>query len=732
MNGVYQNTIRYSVYTAAIMVILTLTGMFTAFQSLPIVTDMLNLGNMAFIVSIFGTGYLITSQLANNALTARLPHAVVSALIISIPLAVVVIIQNNVDMTFVFRNLEDLAGSALLFQQESIEAGIVLMIIAGIIIAILSVITALIPEQLRLRLFIVIAIITIIGLLQNRLNAIIVLPDAITVIMVFLVAYVAVTVIQLPGLMARVAVGAVIGTGFGIALLAIVAGAGLDNGSWLRGSSAVPRILQLAEVRDTETEITDEETEEVTIETGTNDDRVAFVIIIAIVGAIGALVANSERRTHNAAWYLLTGLLLFALLNWQDENSLLLTIIEFVVLLGMFYGLPIISKQAQTRFEALGANHTRPPQQQQTSQQSLARWLSYGATLCVLLVVPIFAGQYITSVLDLVMLYIIMGIGLNVMIGYAGLLDLGYVASYAIGAYTAGILSTPSVITVGCVSPDAINSDFYEMCTGILTTWEGTGILTFWQTVPLAVLFSAFTGMMLGVPVLRLRGDYLAIVTLGFGEIVNRLLLSNTFKPLVGGAQGISPIPSPVIDLTGLNINLQYTFGDAQDNYYLFLAGVAIAAFVVLRLANSRLGRAWRAIRADEDVAEAIGIHLVWTKLMAFGISSAFAGLGGAIFGGWLQGIFPNSFTLFVSINVLSLIIIGGMGSITGVILGAFLVFGLPEALREIQDYRLLAFGSLLVIAMLLKPDGILPPQPPKLSERATKTPNKETPQEVT
>ena len=166
-----------------------------------------------------------------------------------------------------------------------------------------------------------------------------------------------------------------------------------------------------------------------------------------------------------------------------------------------------------------------------------------------------------------------------------------------------------------------------------------------------------------------------------------------------------------------------YTLGEAQDNYYLFLAGVFFTAFVVYRLASSRLGRAWLAIRADEDVAEAIGIHLVGTKLLAFGISSAFAGLGGAIFGGWLQGIFPNSFTLFVSINVLSLIIIGGMGSIPGVVLGAFILIGLPEALREIQDYRLLAFGSLLVVAMLLKPDGLLPPEPPKLSEKATNQP---------
>jgi branched-chain amino acid transport system permease protein len=146
------------------------------------------------------------------------------------------------------------------------------------------------------------------------------------------------------------------------------------------------------------------------------------------------------------------------------------------------------------------------------------------------------------------------------------------------------------------------------------------------------------------------------------------------------------------------------------------------AAFMLLRLANTRLGRAWRAMRDDEDVAEAMGINLVSTKLLAFGVSSAFAGLAGAIFGSTFQSIFPDSFTLLVSINILSLIIIGGMGSIQGVILGAFVLRGLPELMRELQDYRLLAFGALLVLVMILKPEGLLPPQPPKLAEEVSET----------
>jgi branched-chain amino acid transport system permease protein len=267
------------------------------------------------------------------------------------------------------------------------------------------------------------------------------------------------------------------------------------------------------------------------------------------------------------------------------------------------------------------------------------------------------------------------------------------------------------MLTCGGLPPDAVTPETVdELCTGIMTFWQG------W---PLAALTAGLTGAMLGVPVLRLRGDYLAIVTLGFGEIINRLVQSNTFADLLGGPQGITPIPGPVIDLRGLGLDVFIELGNATNIYYLILGSVILVAFVVLRLSNTRLGRAWRSIRADEDVAEAMGIHLVRNKLLAFGISSTLAGVGGAIYGSWLQGIFPNSFTLLVSINVLSLIIIGGLGSIPGVVVGSLMLIGLPEVLREFQDYRLLVFGVLLIVTMILKPDGLIPPPVRRLSEKA-------------
>jgi branched-chain amino acid transport system permease protein len=371
------------------------------------------------------------------------------------------------------------------------------------------------------------------------------------------------------------------------------------------------------------------------------------------------------------------------------------------VLYAAFWFVPLLGDKAEALFE------THPPSDQRVIGGAFAI-----GTMVVLLVAPMFMGTYISNVFNLVALYAIMGIGLNVMIGYTGLLDLGYVASYAIGAYTLGILTSPSLLTCGGADPSNIfnPAELAELC---------TNTLTFWQALPFCVLVSATTGMLLGVPVLRLRGDYLAIVTLGFGEITNRIILSNDFKPLLGGAQGVAPIPSPVINLSAINSNWLISFNDSSSIYYLFLASVALTALIVGRLVFMRTGRAWRAIRADEDVAQAMGINLMNYKLLAFGISSAFAGLGGAVFGASLQGIFPNSFTIFVSINVLSLIIIGGMGSIPGVIVGALILVGLPELLRELDAYRLLTFGTLLVAVMVLKPDGLIPPQPPELSERA-------------
>jgi len=225
--------------------------------------------------------------------------------------------------------------------------------------------------------------------------------------------------------------------------------------------------------------------------------------------------------------------------------------------------------------------------------------------------------------------------------------------------------------------------------------------MSFWAALPFSILAATLAGILLGVPVLKMRGDYLAIVTLGFGEIIRILALSDLFKSHIGGAQGILQIPKPAIGTVNL-VKPEYL-------YYVILLGCMLAAFISWRLQNSRLGRQWMAMREDEDVAEAMGINLVTTKLLAFATGAAFSGFSGAIFASKLTSIFPHSFNLIVSINVLSLIIVGGIGSLPGVVVGAMILVGLPELLREFAEYRMLMYGALLIVMMVVKPEGFWP-----------------------
>ena len=292
-----------------------------------------------------------------------------------------------------------------------------------------------------------------------------------------------------------------------------------------------------------------------------------------------------------------------------------------------------------------------------------------------MLALPLIMDPYLAEVVDQVGIYVLMGLGLNIVVGFAGLLDLGYVAFFAIGAYTMGVLTSQSPL--------------------------GIGGLSFWAAIPLCVAAATTAGIILGVPVLRMRGDYLAIVTLGFGEIIRIMVLSDFAKPLLGGAQGILLIPKPKI--------FGFELVGPSEFYYLIVVGCLLAAFVSWRLSESRLGRQWMAMREDEDVAEAVGIKLVNTKLLAFAFGAAFSGLAGAIFASRLSSIFPHSFNLLVSINVLCLIIVGGMGSLPGVVVGALALVGLPELLREFAEYRLMIYGAVLIVMMLTRPEGLWP-----------------------
>jgi branched-chain amino acid transport system permease protein len=310
-----------------------------------------------------------------------------------------------------------------------------------------------------------------------------------------------------------------------------------------------------------------------------------------------------------------------------------------------------------------------------TQDHRRERMIRAGIALLILVLLPALAGSYVGQVLMLVGLYILMGMGLNLEVGLAGLLDLGFVAFFAVGAYTTALLTADA--------PHAIAH------------------LPYWGAMPIAVFLAIIVGVLFGLPVLGVRGDYLAVATLGLGEIVRVIVQSDFAAPLLGGAQGILQIPKPRLG--------DFVLSSPVSLFYLTLVASAVAAFVAWRLENSRLGRAWMALRDDEDVAQALGINLVRSKLLAYGLGAAFAGLAGSIFATMLTSVYPSSFQLLISINVLALIIVGGMGSLPGVVLGAIVLIGLPELLREFGEYRYLFYGAVLIVMMRLRPEGLWP-----------------------
>lgn len=421
------------------------------------------------------------------------------------------------------------------------------------------------------------------------------------------------------------------------------------------------------------------------LELGPVIGSVALTMAMGIVGMAGAVfqtLADNYRRPLMAAiiWTLTLGLFseilasrvraflgtgATALFFSGKALSPIFALVAFVAIAGGNRLWSVRGSKLKSRIDAL------PPERQRRVQYG-----TVAAGVLLLILLPLLLGTYLSEVFNTVGLYILAGLGLNIVVGFAGLLDLGYVAFFAIGAYSMAVLTSQG--SLGLVG------------------------LNFWEALPFCVLISAAAGIVLGVPVLRMRGDYLAIVTLGFGEIIRILALSDMLKPLIGGAQGVLKIPKPPL-IAGISLVQPTQF------YYVVLAGCLLAAFVSYRLGESRLGRQWMAMREDEDVAEAMGIKLVSAKLLAFACGAAFSGLAGALFASKLTSIFPHSFNLIFSINVLCLIIIGGMGSLPGVVVGALILVGLPELLREFAEYRLLMYGALLVVMMLAKPEGFWP-----------------------
>jgi len=337
-------------------------------------------------------------------------------------------------------------------------------------------------------------------------------------------------------------------------------------------------------------------------------------------------------------------------------------------------------------------------------RHALVFWPAVALIALVLMVLPFALTQIGTTwvrITNLAILYVLLALGLNIVVGFAGLLDLGYIAFYAVGAYTYALLASPHF-----------------------------GLhLPFWMILPIGAGIAALFGVLLGAPTLKLRGDYLAIVTLGFGEII-RIFLNNLSRPvnITNGPQGVTGIDPFRID--GLNFantsrlaGLQ--FSEPTKYYYLLVLVVAVVVVINLRLQNSRIGRAWEAIREDETAARAMGINTTRLKLLAYAMGATFGGVAGGFFSATQHFISPESFVLVESIMVVSMVVLGGMGNVWGVVLGAILLSFVPEILRwtvapaqialfgrtwiEPEVIRMLLFGLALVLVMLFRPAGLLP-----------------------
>jgi branched-chain amino acid transport system permease protein len=332
------------------------------------------------------------------------------------------------------------------------------------------------------------------------------------------------------------------------------------------------------------------------------------------------------------------------------------------------------------------------------------RWVIYGLVALLLAALPFatdaLLGRAWVRIIDLALLFVMLGLGLNIVVGYAGLLDLGYIAFFAVGSYAYTLLASPQF---------GIHGSFLLL-------------------LPLAAAVAAVFGVLLGAPTLRLRGDYLAIVTLGFGEII-RIFLNNLNRPvnITNGPQGITLIDP--ISVGGVALNKTYTiagltFAPVHSYYFVFLACACVSIFISMRLEDSRIGRAWIAIREDELAAAAMGINTRNIKLLAFAMGATFGGVAGGLFASFQGFISPESFTLLDSVMVLCMVVLGGMGNVGGVVLGAVLLTALPEALRyaapmqkawfgevyiDPSDLRMLLFGLALVLMMLLRPAGLWP-----------------------
>ncbi len=358
------------------------------------------------------------------------------------------------------------------------------------------------------------------------------------------------------------------------------------------------------------------------------------------------------------------------LIEWQPHTLIYVGVGSFLLYLG--WSLAIRYRDRQRRREEVALPTSSELYEALTDNKKVA--ISFNlALVTVILLMPFISSGYQVNIMISALIYVIIGLGLNIVVGFAGQLVLGYAAFYAVGAYTFGLLNM----------------------------YFGVG---FWLALPIGTAVAGLFGIIVSLPVIRLRGDYLAIVTLGFGEIT-RLVLQNWVE-LTNGPGGIDKIPQPEF--------FNFVMDDPSTTKYIYYitCALALVAFMsLIRLKNSRVGRSWLAVSEDETAAQVMGINTTWAKLSAFALSAVWAGVAGVLFATKTRFINPDSFTFMDSALFLCIVVLGGMGSIYGMLVGAFAIALLPEYLRAFSDYRMLMFGAAMVLMMIFRPQGLIPPK---------------------
>jgi ABC-type branched-subunit amino acid transport system permease subunit len=667
-------SLKLGSYGGVLALFVSLIGMVETFGERAVISGVISLGHTLLLITGLGTGYLTARHLsrAHNPpyqAGGQTPGAwavgsgLVAGLVAALMLAVLVVATDRFNLRSVLVNASPVLVALLTFEQD-VTAGAIRLLILGAVLGAAGGTSYLLPSRVRRPLLWGLVWVALLGMLFDLLRITLTRPGWPTTVSKLLFAT--------RGLSVR---GAVIIFAWSVnAVLTLLP-------VWLR--RALVSLLSLSLLLRLVWFIAID-TKDLPVLPDCPQLKGGLLNCIGMVGAAFGTQGNTSGP---------------GLASFGPSMSAILTLLELLLLIGGAFALVLVIGRGISRLTmaapaepletytpdggkvaSLNLGWLAPTWQQGHSPslqavQKAKRFSSVYLGIAFLLFLPAILGVFPSEVMVNVGLFVLMGFGLNIVVGFAGLLDLGYVAFFAVGAYTTAVLTSPA-------------------------SSLGAG-LSFWAALPFVVAITALSGLLVGAPVLRMRGDYLAIVTLGFGEIARFLALSDWLRPWLGGALGILDIPKP--SLGGLELV------GPQKLYYLVLMGSLVALFVSWRLGDSRVGRAWIAMREDEQVANAMGINTVYYKLLAFAIGAMIASLSGAVFATKLGTIFPHSFDVLVSITALSLLIMGGIGSLPGVVVGALALVGLPELLREFTEFRLLLYGGLLIVMMLVRPEGLVP-----------------------